>query len=55
MREIYAYERVGNHLRVLVRGEDRSQPILAEYGWTSKKLMDYDSGEDYLLDRNLVV
>ena len=54
-REIYAYERVGDHLRVMVRGETRSQPVLAEYGWTSKKLMDYDADEDYLVDRNSVV
>lgn len=54
-REIYAYERVGDHLRVWVRGEPRSQPVLADYEWTSKKLMDYDADEDYLVDRNEVV
>ena len=53
-REIYAYERVGDHLRVMVRGEARSQPVIAEYGWSSKKLMDYDADEDYLVDRNRV-
>ncbi|NCC52683.1 MAG: calcium-binding protein [Spartobacteria bacterium] len=57
-RQIYAYQRVGDHLKVDVHGEYRSQPVinnLKEYYLYGKIFQKYDAAEDYLVDRNLVV
>lgn len=56
-RQIYAYQRIGNHLKVDTRGEYRSQPVinnLKEYYRYGKVFQDYDEDEDYLVDRNEV-
>ena len=54
-QEIYAYDKVGNHLKVMWRGEDRSQPVITNYNENNKILLDYDSDTDYLVDSNEVV
>jgi len=56
--EIFAYSRIGDSLQVDVRGEVRSQPVIADYSGyfnDGKILVDADSSEDFIVDENMVV
>jgi Ca2+-binding RTX toxin-like protein len=55
--QLYAYARVGDHLRVNLRHELRSQPVISDtnaYEVYDNIFQDYDQDEDYLVDRNRV-
>ncbi len=63
-RQIYATQRVGDHLQVNARGELRSQPVVTnlgkyqqygDYTRNFRVFQDYDAAEDFLVDRDLVV
>ncbi|MFH0880566.1 MAG: calcium-binding protein [Lentisphaerota bacterium] len=53
--ELYAYDRIGDHLKVLFRGTHRFQPVIMTWRDINKVLLDYSPTHDWLADARRVV